>query len=231
MGLCEHKPHPARDKLSEPDARLFHFVELADKTIKSNLEGLEFKSETALEGSAYTEAIDGVRDLNKAGPPNVPVAHSRKRQAHKPLEGGKKPSRNKEETPEWLKAFKKDGLQYFQTQRKACDELSSSCKELLLGMDLYPALVDGRLLLQAYKQELQGALEVLDKALNESAQWKQSTGEKPADETQAKNWTEEFQIVADDLKAHKNAFNNVMGKKMKEVKDILEEHKRTARIP
>ena len=37
--------------------------------------------------------------------------------------------------------------------------------------------------------------------------------------------------AADDLKAHKNAFNNVMGKKMKEVKDILEEHKRTARIP
>ena len=95
-------------------------------------------------------------------------------------------------------------------------------------MDVYPALVDGRLLLQAYKQELQGAVGVLDQALTDSAQWKQSTGEKPADETQAKTWTRKFKDVAENLKAHRNGFNTAMGNKMQKIKNILEEHKRTA---
>ena len=192
LNQCAQKPHPAADKLPDKDAKLYWYVELLDVDTEKAVEGARLDAETELDNSSYDTVLANLGQPTKK--------HRRKDAAE---------NQGRPRMEDWMKAFKKEGLGYWNTQKSGCDNQLKQVEDVLLDLDLSPDLVKKhpkKKLWEAYQEDLREKLEVLKAALRENTSWKLRKGDTPGNESEAKVWHAEYKHRGEDLKRHKDAF-------------------------
>ena len=124
LNQCAQKPHPAADKLPDKDAKLYWYVELLDVDTEKAVEGTRLDAEAELDNSSYDTVLANLGQPTKK--------HRRKDAAE---------NQGRPRVEDWMKAFKKEGLGYWNTQKNGCDNQLKQVEDVLLDLDLSPDLV------------------------------------------------------------------------------------------
>ena len=216
LGLCKSRPHPCRDKLANKAACQYHYMEAADEVVKSASEGVRFDLRGDMDPAEQPDILRAAGALENGSSESVAAGRESRRSSKGA--GGPRPSKQpKKEEPEWLASFKKDGLHPLQVARSSASSLLSKVQDAILEFSLSEEKkVTDNDLLKMYVKELQKAASVLEKEMEALKRWLLKKGTSPS-EASATAWMAEFKNQAEDLKRHKEAFDNVTKHKMAEL--------------
>jgi uncharacterized small protein (DUF1192 family) len=220
LGLCKSRPHPCRDNLANKEACQYHYMEAADEIVKSASEGVRFDLRGDMDPAEQPDILRAAGALENGS--SESKAAGRESRGSSKGAGGPRPLKHpKKEEPEWLASFKKDGLHPLQVARSSASSLLSKVQDAILQFSLSEEeKITDNDLLKMYVKELQKAASVLEKEMEALKRWLLKKGTSPS-EASATAWKAEFKNRADDLKRHKEAFDNVTKHKMAELMQCL----------
>ena len=177
---------------------MYHHKEALDTFVKTASEGVHFdlhgelgpaalpdilRAAGALEdGCSLTSVVDAGRGSSKGR------RSQRSQRGGGHNGGGRVPKQGKKEDPEWLVAFKKDGLFPLQTARSFAANLLHKVQDAILQFSLCEEeKVPGSDLMNMYVTELQKVASTLEKELETLKRWLLKKGTSPSEDN-ATTW-------------------------------------------